>query len=384
MSAALRVLHLDHTASAGGAEHALVRMLVASPAWRPVVLVPRGAAGAVYRPLHGLVPVREAGPAQPSGLSAGGLRRTMGATARLVAQAAALRMHRAFRTADVVAANTARAAAYAALAARTSRVPLVIHLRDIVGADALGPAGHTLMTRIALPRADGVVANSQTTLASALPHLRADAEIAVIPSASGLHVRSAPEHAADRPLHIGMLARLDPWKGQAELLEAFIAAFPKGEARLQLAGAALFGHEEYEAALRERAVAAGVADRVDLLGHVEDTDALLDDWDIAVHFATRPEPLGQNVLQYLASGTATIVADEGGPAEWVAHDRNGLRTPPRDVAALATALRRLAADPGLRARLGAGATATAGLLDDAAVAQRHAVLYAAVHAGTRR
>jgi glycosyltransferase involved in cell wall biosynthesis len=123
---------------------------------------------------------------------------------------------------------------------------------------------------------------------------------------------------------------------------------------------------------------------VEFLGHVDDVGAVLEGWDVAVHYATRPEPLGQNVLQYLASGAATIVADEGGPAEWVVDDENGVRVTPRDVPAHATALRRVGADAALRARLGAAAAATPGLLDDAGVAARHAEFYERVLASSMR
>ena len=75
-----------------------------------------------------------------------------------------------------------------------------------------------------------------------------------------------------------------------------------------------------------------------------DVPRLLDTWDVAVQFSTRPEPLGQNVLQYLAAGCAVVVADEGGPAEWIEDGVNGLRVTPRDVGALAEALRALDAD----------------------------------------
>ena len=114
----------------------------------------------------------------------------------------------------------------------------------------------------------------------------------------------------------------------------------------------LFGHEDHLDELRRRARELGVAGQVDFLGHVEDVDALSAGWDVAVQASTRPEPLGQNVLQYLAAGRAVVAADEGGPAEWITDGVNGLLVPPRDVAALASALGRLDADAALRARLG--------------------------------
>jgi glycosyltransferase involved in cell wall biosynthesis len=172
-----------------------------------------------------------------------------------------------------------------------------------------------------------------------------------------------------------MLARIDPWKGQQQLLEAFARVFRGRDVRLQLAGGAPFGHEAFAESLRRRAGELGVGDQLDLPGHITDVDGLLAGWDVAVQASTRPEPLGQNVLQYLAAGRAVIAADEGGPAEWVVDGVNGVLVPPRDVDALAEALARLDADPALRARLGAAAAATPGLLDDAAVTRAHAEFY---------
>lgn len=387
----VKVLHLDHTAAAGGAEYALARMLRADPAWRAILALPPGTKGGVYEQVPEAVPVRRLGVAQPAGVSSAGRGAMIVAAARLLWQAAATRLDRAFRTADVVDANTARAAAYGALAARTSRVPFVIHLRDLVAADALGGFGHTVMTRLALPRADGVIANSQATLDSALPYLRAGVVTAVIPSAAGLRPvepgasRAARPTGPGEPIRIGMLARIDPWKGQQLLLEAFAEAFGRRpDVVLELPGAPLFGHEEHLAELRSRAVALGIADRVGFPGHVAGLDELLSRWDVAVQYSTRPEPLGQNVLQYLAAGCATVVAAEGGPAEWVVDERNGLVVPPRDVVALAAALERLVADDALRRHLAEAAPSTPGLLDDHAVAAAHGEFYAEVVASTRR
>jgi glycosyltransferase involved in cell wall biosynthesis len=89
------------------------------------------------------------------------------------------------------------------------------------------------------------------------------------------------------------------------------------------------------------------------------------------------------VLQYLAAGVPSIVSAEGGPAEWVEDERNGIRVAPRDTAALSAALRRLATDPALRERISSAARATAGLLTDAEVMHAHAGFYADVWERTR-
>ncbi|MEV8368602.1 glycosyltransferase [Microbacterium sp. NPDC064584] len=376
--------HLEHTTVAGGAEFALSRMLEAGAPWNPLLLLPPTADLGVFEAVQG-VTIRGVGVVQPAGASTRGGTFLLAATARLLVQAAAVRMHRGFRQSDIVDANTARAAAYGALAAWTSRTPFVVHLRDMVDAEALGAFGFTLMSRVVLPRADGVIADTVKTLASAEPYLRDDAVAEVIVSASGLRASRGPSTRGERsPLRIGMLARLDPWKGQELLLRAFAAAFPHGDERLELAGSAPFGHEGFRHDLGRLATDLGVADRVEFLGHVADIHSLLESWDIAVQASTRPEPLGQNVVQALAAGCAVVVADEGGPTEWVTDDVNGLRFAPRDLASLTTTLRRLADDRVLRRRLGETAASTPGLLTDAQVAEQTAGFYRRVLRGRGR
>ena len=83
------------------------------------------------------------------------------------------------------------------------------------------------------------------------------------------------------------------------------------------------------------------------------------------------------MLQYLAAGRAVIVADEGGPTEWVVDGINGLRVAPRDVASLADALRRLGTDAE-REDVSPREPPTPGLLSDSDVARAHAAFYAEV------
>ncbi|WP_404430598.1 glycosyltransferase [Microbacterium lacus] len=358
----------------GGAEYALLRMLQRVPQWRArLLLAPDGAPG-VFVDLHPDVETAAVGVAQKAGASSGGLRTTLTAAVRVLAQSVVVARHPLVRSADIVDANTARAAVYGALAVRATRARFVVHVRDIVDTEALGVFGYRAMTRLALPRADGIVANSRATLDSVRPFLRADALAVVIPSASGLG-RSAGTERPPGPIRVGMLARIAPWKGQLLLLESFADALGGSDAVLEFAGAPLFENEEFLAELKVRAAELGLAGRVRFLGHVDHTTALLSTWDVAVQASLRAEALGQNVLQYLASGRATVVTDEGGPIEWVRHRQNGLVVAARDRDALAAALAELAADAALRARLGSTAAATPGLPDDATVTQAHADFY---------
>ncbi|WHE35753.1 glycosyltransferase [Microbacterium sp. BDGP8] len=181
-----------------------------------------------------------------------------------------------------------------------------------------------------------------------------------------------------------MVARIDTWKGQDLLLRAFARAFPSGSTRLVLAGSADFGHDAYLESLRSLAAQLDIASRVDFLGHVTDVPSLIASWDLCVQSSIRPEPLGQNVLQYLAAGKPAIVTDQGGPSEWVRDGWNGWTFEMGSVDALSDALT-AARDPKLRRHVAANAARTPNLLTDRQVTDAHGDVFEAVHrAATRR
>jgi len=91
------------------------------------------------------------------------------------------------------------------------------------------------------------------------------------------------------------------------------------------------------------------------LGHVADMSALFE----SVHVVCLPTHYGEGVPKVLieaaAAGRAIVATDVPGCREIVKHEETGLLVPPRDVDALARALRRLIEDRPLRQALGRGA-----------------------------
>lgn len=369
MTRALQVAHIDHTSEPGGAELALARLAHAAASddsWRPLIVIPEDPDGAGAFTDSG--DVRHVGPAQPAGASTTNSMLSKAALlGRALRQAIALRRDPQVNDCDIVYANSSRSAVYCILAFQR-RIPVVVHLRDIVSRDSLGSMGYALFTRFVLPRASGVVANSHSTKTSAAEHIRVAAPLEVISSPIGLNRAPAPQ-VNEVVRRVGMVARLDPWKGQDLLIQAFAAAFPSEDITLHLYGGTAFGKEEYLVSLRKLCEDLGVGDRVSFHGHITDVRSAIDSLDICVQSSTRPEPLGQNVLQYLARGKPTVVSGEGGPIEWVRDGVNGMAFSPRDSADLADVLRRLAGDLSTRRHIAANALRTPGLpLDDEIVA----------------
>ena len=386
MTRTLRVAHLDHTSTDGGAEYALLRMLNGPLSWNHRVVLPTASADErdIFTPHLEASRIRRLGPRQPAGASRSGQKLQSAALgARLLGQATTLRMSGVLGGADVVHANSTRSALYTAMALTGSRKPFVVHLRDMVAPESIGRVGFELFTRIALARADGVIANSSATLASAAPHIRSGTPTAVIASAAGL--RRPTSHVSVRPevRRVGMVARIDPWKGQELLLRAFADATLPVNARLVFAGSAPFGNEGFLQSLQTLAAELGVRDRVEFRGHVEDVVAFIDEMDMCVQSSLRPEPLGQNILQYLSRGAVVVAADSGGPLEWVKHNQNGALFKTGDLDSLTRALSTLAASQDLRSRLSRNAVDTPDLHSDAEIAELHAEFFRAV-AGRRR
>jgi glycosyltransferase involved in cell wall biosynthesis len=138
------------------------------------------------------------------------------------------------------------------------------------------------------------------------------------------------------------LSRLHEKKGLDVLLRAL--------AQLPHCVAWLAGDGPLKGQLAALADRLGVAGRVRWLGWRTDRGALLRAADICV-LPSRYEPFGTVMLEAWAAGTPLVAAASQGPAALIRDGDNGLLVPVDDVAALAAAVRRLAADPALTARL---------------------------------
>ena len=198
--------------------------------------------------------------------------------------------------------------------------------------------------------------------------------------APGVALPDAP--APERTLTGALLClgRLDERKG-VDLAVAALAQLPGH--RLTVAGG---GDDRIAARLREQAAALGLADRVTLLGPVgrERVASLIAEHD-AVLFPVRwSEPFGLVPLEAMAQGRPVVATGGGGQDEYLRDGDNALVVPHEDPPAIAAAVRRLAADPDLRARLRRGGRGTAAGLDERSFRQAVAEVLADAASGGRR
>ncbi len=97
---------------------------------------------------------------------------------------------------------------------------------------------------------------------------------------------------------------------------------------------------------------AALGPRLARLGYRADVPALLAAADVFC-LPSYFEGLPMGVIEAMLTGIAVVATDIAGCREQVVPEQTGLLVPPMQVAPLAEALARLAADPALRARLGA-------------------------------
>ena len=157
-----------------------------------------------------------------------------------------------------------------------------------------------------------------------------------------------PERAALRlapgvPV-VGLVGRLQPWKGQDRLLRAQALLRQRGqEIHTVIVGGAAYGFSpEYAASLQPLISSLGLDGAVTLTGQVPDAGPYIEHMDILVN-ASDPEPFGIVLLEGMARGVAVLAVDSGGPAEFIEQQHTGVLARSGEPADLADALESLLA-----------------------------------------
>jgi glycosyltransferase involved in cell wall biosynthesis len=293
-----------------------------------------------------------------------------------------LRKFLAHKHYDVVHFHTARAHALAPFAQRRARALIVTRRMDY--------APNRFFARWLYNRAvDGVAAISPAVADALVRSGVARDRVAIIPSGVDCE-RFRPPSAVERErvrgelgltagaIAVGTIGMLESRKGQRYLIDAMAllrgdadaaghataqvsatdnvnatalvnAAAPIKEARCFIAGG---GRLAAELAAQIRGHRLG--DSMRMMGLIEDSRALLWALDIFA-MPSLQEGLGVAALEAMACGLPVVASAAGGLAQVVSDGVTGIQVPAGDARALADAIARLAAEPGLRAAMGAAA-----------------------------
>lgn len=166
-----------------------------------------------------------------------------------------------------------------------------------------------------------------------------------------------PRPASERPFCFINVGHFLPHKGQLQLLEV-LAQLPKGNWKARLIGQQNVD-AAYGAAVREKCVALGLANDVELPGELAG-EALAQALASADVFITASgyESFGIAIAEGVRAGLPVVGWTDGGPWDYLAHERDALKIWPGNTAGFANALQRLMTDSAAFERLRAGAKVT--------------------------
>jgi glycosyltransferase involved in cell wall biosynthesis len=152
---------------------------------------------------------------------------------------------------------------------------------------------------------------------------------------------------------VGIVGRLQAWKGQDRLLRAQAILRERGVVfHLVIVGGDSYGlSPEYAASLPSLISQLGLDGAVTLTGEVADAMPSIKLLDVLVN-ASDPEPFGIVLLEAMAAGVAVVAVDAGGPRDIVEHGRTGMLARSGRPEDLADALEPLLSSRALREELG--------------------------------
>jgi glycogen synthase len=209
--------------------------------------------------------------------------------------------------------------------------------------------------RYQLEAAGRYLFNSQhTTDAARSAGFEADDSVLLTP---GVHRRFlSPVRAEPWSWRLLYVGRVHRDKGIDIAVAALARLAP--DATLTIVGAC---DEEYAAELRRQAASLGLSERVLLTGPapVERLPSVYADCDVLLFPVRWEEPWGLVPLEAMGIGRPVVATATGGAVTYLRDEENALLIGSEDPEALAQAVRRLAADEALRARLRAGGARSA-------------------------
>ncbi len=159
---------------------------------------------------------------------------------------------------------------------------------------------------------------------------------------------------ADTEPVIGLVGRINSWKGQQLLLRAFAILAPEfPTAKLVYLGSAPPNQEFFVDDLKANIQKLKLSDRVTIIPFRQDIWKFWDAIDIAVVPSTEPEPFGMVAIEAMLAGKPVVAANHGGLTEIVLNAETGFLFEPGNEQALASAIKTLLSEPYMRVKFGA-------------------------------
>ena len=376
----MKIVYLNPTGSLGGAERALLDLMLAvrraRPDWTLELIV--GGHGDLVGAARGYgihtdvlplpAPARRLGDAA-SGGPAGDkvskldlLARLAASTPYLGAYLFKLRSLLGEREPDLVHSNGLKTHLLTPWAAPpTSKV--LWHVHDYIGSRPFTSRlmrTHANYCHVALANSDSVARSLDSVCRGKLKvftvHNAIDLErFTPCGSELDLDALSGLPPAPRKSLRVGLVATMARWKGHEVFLRALSMLTSRFPIRGYVVGGPIYettGSQYSLDELRDLASGLGLDDNVGFTGFVTDSAAVIRALDIVVHASTQPEPFGLVVAEAMACGKPVVASISGGVREITSDGETVLSYRPGDARAMAACIERLVGDQSLRQELG--------------------------------
>ena len=180
-----------------------------------------------------------------------------------------------------------------------------------------------------------------------------------IQSYDTLQVRKEFDCMPDQML-VGLVARLDWWKGHEFFLEAMAEVVNKNHniRGLIIGGLAELSYDSssrYLDRLHVMVKSLGLGEKIIFTGHRSDVPCLVAALDVVVHASSIPEPFGLTVIEGMAAGKPVVATAAGGVLDIFEDGVNGLLVPCKDSKAMAMAILQIISDKDKAKKMGLAA-----------------------------
>jgi len=153
----------------------------------------------------------------------------------------------------------------------------------------------------------------------------------------------------------GIAARMNPWKGQSELIgAASMLRNQYPDLHLMILGSDV---PEMRSQFEQQARDGGIAERLRFGGFQRDVRPFLREFDLFVH-PSYGEPFGLSIVEAMAMRKPVIACGTGGVPEIITHGRDGMLVEEKSPAAVAEAMSTLLNDPDRSRQMGERARQT--------------------------
>ena len=169
--------------------------------------------------------------------------------------------------------------------------------------------------------------------------------------------------SGEMPFVIGMIGRIEPYKGQHVLIDALATLKQQHISPLVVMAGAVMDQSYFDT-LKEQIYRQDLKDNVHYIGISREPGKLMSCCDVVV-LTTYRETFGLVLIEAMRAGTAVLGTNAGGVPEIIQHNETGMLYEPGDAQQLAACLAELYRDPAKREELAkSGKTYADGMFDD--------------------